>query len=430
MIICIATDNIYPKTGGIATFNHHLSKLLSQAGHTVILLVPGDLAEKNLKDEVTYNGNIITVRLNESFINEYQAWTPYFRPGGFDAPYWIALGKAMRNWLQQQQLYSIDVLEVSDYGGLGVFLSDPALPPLLLTGHGSFKQYARYNYTKDDEHARLITMLEDLSFEKADAVIAHSPLDQQDLQQLFNRKIEKALMPFCKPEIAEQKPSGLVITAGGLQPIKGIYQTAEAMEILKQTDPSFRLHWIGNDTYLAPGQQQMSKYLHKKYPTVWKQSLIWENEIPAAETLEAIASAKWVLIPSYFETFNYTALEATALNKAIVITEGAGAHAHFKHGESAWIIPANRPQALAEAIRKMENDTGLQQTLSENAGKIIEGQFSPDKIVHERIQLYLDTIRNRKSTDPVSFSFLEKWQNASRKNWFSFRDKIKKLIGR
>lgn len=430
MIICIATDTLFPRTGGIASFNHHMSVLLEKEGHTVIMLAPGEPTGQDAADEITRVGNIITVKLQATFQKHYQDWVQYFRPGGFDAPYWIALGYAMREWLLRQTQFSIEVVEVSDYGGLGVFLTDKNLPPVVLTGHGSFKQYARYNYTRDDDHARVITMLEDLSFAHAEKVISHSPLDQQDLRQLFKRDIDIALIPFTKPDTIIPGEGNKVITAGGLQPIKGIYQMAEALELLRDKLPDFRLNWIGNDTFLAPGQQKMSTYLAKKYPKVWQQNLVWENEIPALQTLEEIAAASFVVIPSYFETFNYTALEAASMNKPILITAGAGAVAHFKHGESAWIMPANRPKALAEGIMYLNGSPETRNTIADGAKAMVTEWFTPAKIVQPRIELYLEAIRERKAPAPDLLHVLDQWHTGSRKTWYGFRNKIKKILGR
>ena len=130
--------------------------------------------------------------------------------------------------------YGIDIIEVSDYGGLGIFLTDDALPPVVLTGHGSLLQYSRYNFTRDDEHAAVIRKLEHASYTYAQAVIAHSPLDQEDLKILFNRNIDLALIPWEWPEHTPlQNTMDKMVVLGGLQPIKGIYELAGALQLLK-----------------------------------------------------------------------------------------------------------------------------------------------------------------------------------------------------
>src|SRR5690242_18642397 len=189
MTICIATDGFPPMTGGIATFYGHLSAMLTKYGHKVIVLMV-DHDMKMQDDEIKESGAVTKVLLRKSYTTYKEKYAPYFRPGGLDAPGWIAIGMAMRDWLQQNhKKYSIDVIETTDYGGLGAFLLAEELPPVIITGHGSYTQLKKYNHSLNDSHNNLVTELEMFAFRNADMVIAHSPLNQSDLSVLSGRSI-------------------------------------------------------------------------------------------------------------------------------------------------------------------------------------------------------------------------------------------------
>jgi glycosyltransferase involved in cell wall biosynthesis len=434
MTVCIATDGFPPQVGGIATFNQHLSGLLTNAGHNVIVLYIGYEAQHNEEDDVIREGCLTRVILKKTYSTILETWKPYFRPGGFDAPNWIAIGLSMREWLfKNHQEYKIDIIEASDYGGCGIFLTDPKLPPVIITGHGSLLQYSRYNYTNKDDHFKVVRKLEELSFTHADAVIAHSPLNQHDLQALFDREILFAHIPWSPPVALSEKPAtkDQLLVVGGLQPVKGIYQMAEAMELLYGKRSGITLTWIGGDTFLAPGQKKMSAYLEKKYPGIWQKSFCWQNSQSYTMTQQQIAGAKLVVIPSHFETFNYVALEAAYYKKPILVTSGAGVSYLFKHGHDAWITLPGDPGALVEAILYLSENPAVAAKLGEQAHETLLKEFAPENILQERISIYEGIIQNRDNTVnklTAGYSFIYKYKNSGRKYYYYVRQWIKKLV--
>ncbi len=436
MTICIATDGFPPQVGGIATFNQHLVTILIAAGHKVIVLYVGYDAARDQEDQTIHDGNLVRIILKNSYFKHIDEWKQYFKPGGFDAPYWIATGLAMRQWLlKNQEDHQIDIIEASDYGGFGIFLVDKKLPPIVITGHGSLLQFSRYNYSRSDDNFKVVVKLEQLSFLHADMVIAHSELNQHDLEKIFNREIELARIPWSLPtnQIEKIPSNHQLLVVGGLQPTKGVYNMAEALELLRSKAPGIRLLWIGNDTWLAPGQKQMSAYLQKKYPASWQQNFLWKNTQDFIQTQKQIAGAALIIIPSSFETFNYIALEAAFYKKPVIITTGTGVASVFKHSEDAWIIPPDNSLALADAINLLLNDPVLCEQLGEKARVTLSEKFIPAKILEDRIRIYENAITNRRNRifdKTQGYSFIYKYRRFTRKYYYFLRSRIKKLIGK
>ncbi len=436
MTACIASDGFPPQTGGIATFNKHLVSLLLQEGHDVVLLLID--YENKSDDKIITESNFTKILLGKSYHQYYKHWQPYFRPGGFDAPNWIAIGLAMRDWLlNNHKFFKIDVIEASDYGGAGIFLCDSQLPPIVITGHGSLLQYSRYNFTKKDDSFKVIRKLEELSFLYGDEIISHSVLNKIDLEHIFKRRIVLAKIPWIHEATQEIHDDDVIenklVVVGGMQPIKGIYDMITAMEILKIKKPSLILNWIGGDTWLAPGQKLMSPYLERKYPAVWQQNFKWKNLQSFEETQKDIATASLIIVPATFETFNYVALEAALFKKPILITEGAGASSCFTHSFDAYIVPANNPKAIAEAILYLHEKPTLCKELGNNAYQTIKETLNGKTIIAERIEIYKSAIKNKKKSTTglhPSLLFLNQYRTSVRKYYYCIRRFTKKLIGR
>lgn len=434
MTICIATDAFYPQIGGIATFYGNLTELLLQQGHRIIILTLSHEEQQALdEDEIIEERNYTRVVLKRSFYKQYYHYRKYFRPGGYMAPYWLAIGSSMRRWLlQNHKAFGIDVVEVTDYGGIGFFLCDEQLPPLAVTGHGCLEQYANYNFTGNGEQVRLIQQLERLCFQYADSIIAHSPLNQQDLQQLSRREVLFATAPWI---VKDQQPGAAkknwFLVVGGMQVVKGAITMAEAMEICARAEPEMKLYWIGTDFFVAPGQQRMSVYLQKKHPRTWGRNFIWLDEQDRGETQKMLAGSMAVVVPSDWETFNYVALEAASSARPLIITDKAGAVYLFTHGRDALIVPAKDPQALADALLRLWSDANLRDELGRNAQLLAGKVFNKETIVHERMQAYEKTIRHRTkytATFEQRSRFLTKYMTLPRRIYYKSRSIAKKII--
>lgn len=434
MTICIATDGFYPKVGGISTFYKHLSDLLVEAGHQVLILtISDDETEACAADTVQQTETVTIVTLKTTFFSQLEHYRKYFRPGGYEAYQWMAIGQAMRYWLQANcKTQGIDVVEVSDYGGIGFFLCEPGLPPLAITAHGSLVQYANYNYTGEDEQVQLIKRMETEAFHAADVVIAHSPLNVQDLKGLTNTPVRFSTAPWKQLDEEHSADSeSYFLVIGGMQIVKGAITTAKAIQIAAEKDPLIKLQWIGPDFYVAPQLEAMSSYLQRNFPAIWNQQFVWGGKQDRDSTRGTLKKAAAVIIPSDWETFNYIALEASSVEKPIIISDGAGAVYLFSHGEDALIVPAKDPQALASAMLKLKAERSHGTSMAKKAKKKINEHFQPERIVGERIAIYEELIRNpkeRTQTIEQRTAFLDSYLTFYRKQFYHARSLAKKII--
>ena len=122
MRICLATTHYTPVTGGISLYYTCLSRLLTEAGHSVILLTTGN-GDHNADDSIEEEGLFTKITLNAGYQRYLRYYNAYFRPDGYAAGKWIATGMAMREWLVKNAVaFQIDLIETMDFGGAGIFL--------------------------------------------------------------------------------------------------------------------------------------------------------------------------------------------------------------------------------------------------------------------------------------------------------------------
>jgi glycosyltransferase involved in cell wall biosynthesis len=434
MTICIVTNNFPPQPGGIATFYKHLSSLLLKNGCNVIVLIPDETVCEEQEDEIFVSAGLVKIVLRKKVAQYRKKYQAYFNDGGLDAPIWIAMGLAVRDWLfKEQKKYSIDLIEVSDYGGLASFFIDESLPPVAITAHGTFTQVSQYNFFKENRHASVMKQLEDISFRNADKVIVNSLLNKTALEKIYPDSITFSMTPFeCTP-LENSEDYGLPVIISGLQKIKGSIVICDALRLCLLKKSDLQTLWIGGDTYTAAVGQRMSVFLQQTYPEIWNKALLWLDEKSNANAQEFIRKASFVVIPSEWETFSYVALEAASHRKAIIMTDQTGASHFFTHGKDALIIPANNPKSLADAIIHLITNSELRTELGNNAYSTISNNFKEESSVQARMLIYQKVIENRKlkprKTDEV-FALLRQIETRSSKLYYFLKRFLKKILGR
>ncbi len=429
MTICLVTDNFPPDIGGVGIFYRHLSRILTAAGHKVIVLCAG---KGNGEDEVAQENGITVIRLHKDYNKYYQRYKVYFRPGGHDAPHWLAMGMCVREWLiQNARGNRIDIIEVSDYGGLGFFLLHPFIPPYVVTANSALLQLQSYSNFSETDHTKLLKQLESLSFRYANRVLAHSTLNQSSLEENIKRRVELIRAPWSGLEAQyPTSESAPPLVVGGLQATKGAIYMAAVVEEIVRKDPSFVMHWIGYDSYTAPTGELMSVFLARHYQEIWNKNFIWLGEKTHEETLKALAAASLVIIPSVWETFSYVAIEASALQKPMILTATTGAAYLFEQGKSALIVSPENKQAFATAIIQLLQNLAMGKGIGQHTSTVLD-QLHPSVTVPERLKIYHEVIDASIRQGDVferEFRFINTYLTPARKLYFSARAALKRII--
>lgn len=435
MNIGIATSNYYPDTGGISTYSQRLARLLQMEGHSAFVLTIDINASAEQKDTIQKDENGTTViRLKKSFHLHYNYFKQYFRPGGLNAPYWIAMGIAMKEWLRLNNKYlKLDIIEASAYGGIAAFLEDPELPPVLISGHGAFFQYKDYNRHKENEQSKLIEKLEKISFLHADGIISHSPQSRKDILHYTSRPVYIAAIPITLENLSNNKIShtkkSFALVVGSLQRLKGPEILCKALrdERIKKND--FFVIWAGTDNYNQTNGRLMSETLTEEYPDIWNNKVIWENTPDDNRLHQLYNDSAFIIIPTVWESYNVISVEAAFHSKPVIITDKTGSSFLFTHEKNALIIPANDEKALTEAMIHLWSSPEYCRTMGRAAYEEIALPLSPERIISERIKFYNDSIRSRdKSRDAPDLTFIDNYTTLSRKIFFSLRKFLKKIF--
>ncbi len=109
------------------------------------------------------------------------------------------------------------------------------------------------------------------------------------------------------------------------------------------------------------------------------------------------AAADVFALPSHSEGSPNVLLEAMAASLPIVATAVGGVPEIVENNESALLVPANDPQAMAAAIVRLLTDRNLAERLTNNSTALIANQFTPEKYVRALVEIYGSVIYARQT---------------------------------
>ena len=115
------------------------------------------------------------------------------------------------------------------------------------------------------------------------------------------------------------------------------------------------------------------------------------------------AAADVVVLPSHSEGSPYVLLEAMAAKVPIVATAVGGVPEMVEDEESALLVPARDPRAMAAAIARVLTDSELAQRLTTNASALVATRYSPETYVRSLLEIYRGVISTstKRNTHPT-----------------------------
>jgi glycosyltransferase involved in cell wall biosynthesis len=105
------------------------------------------------------------------------------------------------------------------------------------------------------------------------------------------------------------------------------------------------------------------------------------------------------VLPSLFEGFPLSVLEAMAAGKPVVATAIGGTDEAVIHGETGLLVPPADPAALAQAIRTILSTPGFGKRLGAAGRARVRKEFSAEGMVQRVTQIYDEILSSRRETN-------------------------------
>ena len=378
--------------GGIVTFYRDILPEIVDQGHQVHVLVGSAFTSKlpsYVRDGVSVD--FLDTDLVNSYLHKFSHYKAIPELQRHLAASWAV-------WDQVKGGDGYDLVEVTDWGMLfAPWIVSANSPPTVVQLHGSCGQIDFYDPQINNQlEANFLRLLEAGLLFCADELQTYSQSNVKAWQQLTNRDVRYippslSLGVARSPQNYPQSNSNNGLVVGRIQHWKGVTVLCEALRLLEDKAPN--IDWVGRDTVYQESTSLMTGYLEQNYGDIWGKYIHPVGTFLPEKTNQIQAEAKFIIVPSIWDVFNFACVEGMALGKVVLCSQGAGASGLITHEINGLVFKENDPQSLATCLEAV---MGWSPSKLEEVGmaakQTIKVDLNPKLIAQKRIEAYKDLI--------------------------------------
>jgi glycosyltransferase involved in cell wall biosynthesis len=300
----------------------------------------------------------------------------------------------------------IDVIESTEAGAL--FLARRPIAPLVVRLHGSDYVFRKYAGQPLPSGTRWNHRLEQSVWRRAAALTTPSRFHAEEVAAGLGWQSERIHVipnPIAPDVLAEALRHGADIQAGQRNPIvlysgrmaavKGITPFLEAIRKVHAADTTVRFAlagpWQMGDAPeklglgKANGAEDRERISAEGCLSV---GVAWLGHVPWQDLIVWYRRAALVVMPSYYETFGISCLEAMAFGLPVVATRAGGLPEVVEDGVTGVLVPPGDAQALAEAILELLRRPELRHRMGQAGRRRVLERFTADEVVRQTLRVY------------------------------------------
>jgi glycogen(starch) synthase len=342
MRIALVTPE-YPPTPGIGGIGTHVAATaaaLARRGHEVTIVTPGEAG-------VTVESDVTVVRQRRRTL---PAWVPRravaerliaqvdiaracrrARPEVVQAPEWEAQGWLMARW------------------GRFPFVTHLATPTFVVDelNHGRPSRDTTVVRWMEHDQARRSRLVYAPTKSIVARVAPRWGLDPATIEVVPDPVDIEGIRRLGRGDPPLSMPARVIVFNGRLERRKGIEVLGEALPSVLEAHPDVEAVLVGRDTN-AEGGRLMARFRRATESVADRIHVL--GQLPKAKALAVVARATLVVLPSIWENFGTVCLEAMALGRPVVASDGTGFAEVIRTGVDGWLVPPGDASALAATM--------------------------------------------------------------------------------
>lgn len=374
LIICPEYPPAPIPPGGIGTYVTHIAKLLAESGETVHVI--GQLCEgAKKKIEEKCQGRLIIHRIS---VDAREAFSGRNVISASSSPVVKGLlqsGLPSQCFSWQACLFAenlieqegIDIIEAQDYEAplyyfqlrrvLG--MGPKRCPPCIIHLHSPTETIARYNdWDTNDLYFRTAKRLEDYSIGTADALFCPSRFLSHYVEAYYglaHGTIRIIPLPLGdNPTLEREKDTwehGTICYVGRLQRLKGVIEWIDAAVNIALEYPTVRFEFIGTNLLSTDGMSG-AEFLDRRIPEKLRMGFSFRGEQKRSSLLQFLGKARIAVVPSRWENFPNTCVEAMCSGLPVLTTRQGGQAEMVEDGRTGWLTNKPGSEGLADALTR------------------------------------------------------------------------------
>lgn len=245
----------------------------------------------------------------------------------------------------------------------------------------------------DQEETEARIEVEDRVVASVDRVIVSSEHERQALVSFYGARPERVVVISGGVDLQLFRPANpadaraklglageIVLFVGRMDRVKGLDVLLRAAALLKHR-PELRLVIVGGS--------HEEEELHRAQDLAASLGLatLFTGAIPQESLPDYYNAASVVVVPSHYESFGLAAVEALACGRPVIASMVGGLPAIIHDGENGLLVPWRRPEAFAERIERILEDSALRTRLSAHARSSVQ-DYGWEAVADHLTELY------------------------------------------
>lgn len=349
-----------PDAGSLIRFRSTLMRAMVEGGHDVLALAP-DHDEEFAAKFAEWGIDFGTIPMSRTGLNPVR-----------DMRTTVAVVGALRDWSADTVLASSAKPVV--YGLLGARIAGVRRRAAMIPGAGSALRGGGRASSRVVSLA--LRLLYRMSLRQAQIVYFQNADDEalfrslglvgkrQQLVRINGSGVDLDRFPATP---LPQPPITFVMVARLLRD-KGVVEYVEAARVARATAPGLRFRLVGplDDNPTAITAAELA---------AWEEEGAIEYLGATRDVRPYFAEAHVCVLPSYHEGTPRAVLEAMSMGRAVLTTDVPGCRETVRPGSNGYLVPAQDPAALAEAMLSMARDEERLQAMGQASRALAEERF-------------------------------------------------------
>lgn len=378
-ILLLSSEVVPERAGGIATYTATIAPALAARGHDVHVLscAPEHDGRDDLEGGVWWHRRRLIGGDRATTTDSYRQTKTR-----------VATAVSCRTALARLET-AFDLIESPEWLAESLLIGYSSRTPIVVHLHTPLHVLFSYDVRRFHRDLRMADRLERHAVRRARAITSASSLAVERFRSDGWLRARPSIIRL--PIDLDEWPAAAgastpnVLVVGRLEPRKSPEVVVEAAAMLGDV-PGLEVTFVGR----SRGFRDRMPYGE------WVAALAERKGVPVrfvpqithAQMRERYASARVVAVPSHFESFSVSALEAMASSRPVVYTSGVGAREVLGLGDAGTEVPTNDPAAFADALRPFLVDQDRATDAGAVARELARAHCSADIIAAQRERVY------------------------------------------
>ncbi len=304
--------------------------------------------------------------------------------------------------------FPLDVIEIEEALGLALPVIELNRVPVVVRLHGPWFLNGRALGVKEDSAFARRDQLERDVIARADAVTSPSRDTLEQTRAHYGLALEHAeVIPppiDCRARGAAWNLADCdrnrIVFVGRFDRHKGGDVMLDAFALLAATRPALTLDFIGPDRGVLDETGALISlfaYLDRRVPdAAVRRRIVVHGQQPPEAIDDFRRRGLITVVPSRYETFGYTAVEALSLGCPVIAANSGGLAEIVRDEETGLLFASGDPRSLADRITRLLDGPAWAARLGEAARSDVAQRYAPRSIAEQTLETYAAVVERRR----------------------------------